>query len=600
MSTTITTTQVSTRVGPATLVGRQWTVTPLMPWSGDVSAAATTYTTRNAAKTKTIDVYLGVKYAVPPTGTNRWKPATDYDYPGGSYDCGTWPDVPYQSYISEYDTDGRPEWGVNNGAWNWSGYGVSESEDIAKLNIWRPTGAAPTGGWPVIFWVHGGAWTVNSAIAYQTRGHRQAVEGAIVVTVEYPLSNFGHFYATEFEGEAVWDTPSFAYTYILSALRWVNRNIASFGGSPTKLCIGGSSAGGAAVLGLLEDTAANGLYTSAWVTSGGGNGERYGPNEAHTNLGYAQYYEKFRTAIDAAAPYLKDYSMPSRTLEAAIIADGFANGIRKGMTPAAVMALADARDRITITGGVASFTYTGTANKFPFQDANHLTYASSIDAAKAGALTKVPTVILTAENEASTSGNYLTTDMDPYANLLGLDSYADWQALAWISGGWADSERRRLLYNHSIFQYPAWRETKAIHLDGGTVWRVFWNYSSATRANHTSDVQYLFGNIEWQVAMNGAEAEVTADGIEMGDAMMRAMRNLAANGDPNTAYSYANGFSLFASPTSFSFTEVDDAAGPYKWNIIGNATGTASGAPVQSTYTDYFNAAWTDYLALKG
>lgn len=593
--TTITTTPVNAVSGSVTFVGREWIVDTIPLWSGAVDAEDLEYNARNTGKTKTIRAWLGVQYAAHPVGANRWKTAVDYAHPAGTYQCATWPDVPYQSYVDENGSDGRPEWGNANGLYNWRGYGVKETEACATLNIWTPSGTPPVGGWPVIFWVHGGGWGVNSAIAYATRGHRQAAEGAIVVECDYPLSSFGHFYHPDMAGEAGYVSSSFAYSFIKSALRWVNTNIAAFGGNPAKLLISGTSAGGAATLALLEDTTMNGLYSAAWVSSGGGTGQRWGVNPGNRNVGIANRYRLFRDAILACADKIRDYSNPTRTVAQAIAVDGEFAAFRTALSPRHIMALADARDRINISRSmVATEAYEGTQNVYLFRDATWLTYDNSIEAARAGALTKVPTLILSSENEASLVDE-ASLNPWPYLNLLGVGDIDQWESLSWINPAWGSVEQNRIIYNHSIFQYPAWRIAKAIHETAGTSYLCLWNFSSTgTYSGHSTDRQYVFGNAQWAVSMVGSEARVTARTMRMADAMMRAMRNMAEHGNPNTPYVYADGFDLFAAPTVFSFGAYD-TANPGFWNVIGKNARNAFDAPIEVRNENYFAGAWPSY-----
>lgn len=598
---TITTTVAPVTVGPATLNGRVWSFPPLFPWSGDVTAEATTYNSRNASKTTTVNTFLGVKFAEPPVGALRYKPAVDYDYPAGSYDLSTWPDVPIQTFTLEDGVDGRPEWGVLNGAYNWPGYGVSESEDCLRLNIWQPVGTPPSGGWPVVVWWHGGGWGNNSAISYQQRGHRLATKGVIVVCPEYRLSNFGHFFHPDYEAEVDWNGPNFAYSDMASALRWVNRNIASFSGNAAKVCIGGTSAGGAGVLGMLEDTTLTGLFSSAWVSSGGGLAKRIKRDRTPSNKGYAARYDWFARAVTHAAPYLTDYANTNRTVEDAIAANSVSWAIRNALSPAHIQALSDGYDRITrasLAAGVPASVYTSTANVYPFHGGD-LTYDSAVDAAVGGAFS-VPAVISSSENEASVVN---LANIDPTAvvrNLNVFDQY-EWQQSGWFSGGWSDTEQRRLIYSHAVFQYPAWRIAKAMEANAGTAYLMLINANGANSgyANHSTDVSLLFGNVEWTVSMSGAEAKVTAYSLLLAEGMMQALANMADSGDPGALYSASTDFDLFATDPSFSFTAYE-SANPYHWNVIGNTSGDAASAPVTNTYGAWNSAAWTYYFARLG
>lgn len=606
--TAITTTQIPVSVGPATLVGREWIVPPLMPWSGDVSPEASAYISRNTGKTRTVYVWSNVRYAEAPVGALRWKEAVDYDYPAGTYQCDTLGNVPHQVYNIEGGTNGRPEWGLDSGTATWRNQvpgGTKEDEDCLNLTIYAPSGTPPAGGWPVVFWVHGGGFNVNSANAYQSRGHRLATKGVIVVLVGYRLGSFGTFYHPDFEGDAGWAGPNFWYSDVKSGLRWVNRNIAAFSGNPSKVMVAGTSAGAVTTLALLEDASVSSLFASAWSCSGGGRDYRYAKTLDSLAPGYSPFFGARTKAAVAAAPYLHDYSDRSRRVSDAITENGTGHGLRMGMSPHHILALTQGRDRITrasLQSGTAAYAPEGNINIYPMVG-NGITYRSGINAAKAGTFAK-PSVISATENEASLNPSYSSwsdAKTSNYVRLLNVEDYERWKQFSWVSGSWSATEHRRLIYNHVIFQYPAWRIARAMFTTASaTPYLLLWGFAGTATANHSADVHYIFGNLEWNVGISGAEAMVTARMLQMSDGMMQMFANMAANQNPNTAYSSATDFSLFASPSVFSLTSYN-TANEYHWNIAGSSTPSgAASAPISVTHASYFGGAWADYLARFG
>jgi len=121
----------------AILAGREWLVSPLMPWTGDTDTAGrATYIARNTDKTRTVKTWLGVRYGNAPVGTLRWKPAIAYTYPAGTHQCARFDTVSHQSSGNENTGIGRPEWGVDNGAYDWRSMGPGggkEGEDCLRL-----------------------------------------------------------------------------------------------------------------------------------------------------------------------------------------------------------------------------------------------------------------------------------------------------------------------------------------------------------------------------------------------------------------------------------------------------------------------------------
>lgn len=140
-----------------------------------------------------------------------------------------------------------------------------ESEDCLVLNVWAPRNARNA---PVMVWIHGGGfwWGSGGVPAYD--GTALAERGdVVVVTINHRLNAFGYLYlggiAPEFDQSA-----NLGQLDIVEALRWVRRNIGTFGGDPESVTIFGESGGGAKVSTLLAMPSAKGLFHRAVVQSG--------------------------------------------------------------------------------------------------------------------------------------------------------------------------------------------------------------------------------------------------------------------------------------------------------------------------------------------
>lgn len=132
----------------------------------------------------------------------------------------------------------------------------SMSEDCLSLNVFVPPTTQEDSNLPVLFWVHGGAYTNGAGSLAWYHGSRLASRGAIVVTINYRLGIFG------FLGEH-----NHGVKDMVSALRWVNRYISFFGGNPNNVTIFGESAGGSAVVTLLATPSAEKLFHKVWTMS---------------------------------------------------------------------------------------------------------------------------------------------------------------------------------------------------------------------------------------------------------------------------------------------------------------------------------------------
>ena len=134
--------------------------------------------------------------------------------------------------------------------------GSNMSEDCLNLNVF--TRSAPVGSstLPVLVWIHGGAYTNGSGSIPWYHGSALASRGAVVVSINYRLGAFG------FLGDGNYGTLD-----MISALRWVNRNIAAFDGDANNVTIFGESAGGSAVVSLMSSPEAKGLFHKVWAMS---------------------------------------------------------------------------------------------------------------------------------------------------------------------------------------------------------------------------------------------------------------------------------------------------------------------------------------------
>ncbi|KGO50346.1 Carboxylesterase, type B [Penicillium expansum] len=119
---------------------------------------------------------------------------------------------------------------------------------------------------PVLFWIHGGAFTHRSAVDGVFDGASLVSRGDVVlVTVNYRLSIFGFLALND-----TTVTGNYDMSDKIEALKWVQNHISAFGGDPNNVTIFGQSAGGSAVISLIQSQKAAGLFTGAIAQSAGG------------------------------------------------------------------------------------------------------------------------------------------------------------------------------------------------------------------------------------------------------------------------------------------------------------------------------------------
>jgi para-nitrobenzyl esterase len=202
-----------------------------------------------------IDKYLGIPYAAPPVGPLRWMPPAAPAPWSAPRDASAFGAVCPQPPRG----DGVLAMGA----------GLKQSEDCLFLNVFAPHGASHA---PVMVWIHGGAHRFGSGSGPIYDGTNFAKDGVILVSINYRLGPLGYFAHPALTKAAAPNAPLGNYGQMdqIAALRWVQRNIAAFGGDPHNVTVFGESAGGSSILYLLATPSAKGLFAKAIVESGGG------------------------------------------------------------------------------------------------------------------------------------------------------------------------------------------------------------------------------------------------------------------------------------------------------------------------------------------
>lgn len=210
-----------------------------------------------------IDAYLGVPFAEPPVGARRWLAPVDFIGRGGTRPATAFAPACMQSLrILDWYRGMAERFGASRSVFA----DLALSEDCLYLNIWAPRDHRGE-RLPVLVFFHGGSNRSGWSYEPNYHGHRLAAEGAVVVTIAYRLGVFGFFSHPGLAGAPA--QANFGLHDQLSALRWVQRNIAAFGGDPARVTLFGESAGGGDIAALMLSPAAQGLMHRAIIQSGG-------------------------------------------------------------------------------------------------------------------------------------------------------------------------------------------------------------------------------------------------------------------------------------------------------------------------------------------
>ena len=215
--------------------------------------------------------FKGIPFAAPPVGPLRWRaPQTAAGWTGErdatryANDCMQLP----------FPSDAAP-------------LGTPPAEDCLYANVWKPAGAKAK--LPVMVWIYGGGFVNGGSSPPTYAGSNLAKAGIMVVSFNYRLGRFGTFAHPQLTKQDPDHGLLGNYGYMdqLAALKWVQANIAAFGGDPANVTIIGESAGGMSVHALLTSPLAKGLFQKAVVQSGGPNSSRAGTMASAETIGTA-------------------------------------------------------------------------------------------------------------------------------------------------------------------------------------------------------------------------------------------------------------------------------------------------------------------------
>jgi para-nitrobenzyl esterase len=196
--------------------------------------------------------FKGVPYAEPPVGDKRWTAPVA---------AGPWKGVrdARDFGASCFETSYSPQSLFNV-------HPPKLSEDCLFLNVWMPPHAKKA---PVIVWIHGGGFVRGGSWEPQYEGTHFAEHGIVFVSINYRLGSLGWLALPELSAESPHGVSgNYGLLDQIAALRWVQQNIAQFGGDPGNVTIFGESAGSVDVTILMASPLSDHLYRRVIAESG--------------------------------------------------------------------------------------------------------------------------------------------------------------------------------------------------------------------------------------------------------------------------------------------------------------------------------------------
>jgi len=222
--------------------------------------------------------FKGIPYAAPPIGPLRWKPPQP---------AAHWDGVRKAEEFGARCMQGGGGGGARGGA----GRGApapaaaapaapapqaqpATSEDCLFINVWTAAASASERR-PVILFVYGGGFTGGAGSEARYDGEAIARKGVVFVTFNYRLGVFGLLAHPELTKESGHNASgNYAVMDTIAALRWIQKNIRSFGGDPGRVTLMGESAGAILISNLGASPEAKGLFhrviaeSGAWMGTG--------------------------------------------------------------------------------------------------------------------------------------------------------------------------------------------------------------------------------------------------------------------------------------------------------------------------------------------
>jgi para-nitrobenzyl esterase len=197
--------------------------------------------------------FKGIPFAQPPVGDLRWKePQPVKNWTGVRKADHFGPKAMQKNVFSDmvFRSDGM-------------------SEDCLYLNVWTPAKSSKD-KLPVLVYFYGGGFVGGDGSEPRYDGESMAQKGIVTLTVNYRLGVFGFLSHPELTAESPHHASgNYGLLDQNAALRWVQENIAAFGGDPKRVTIAGESAGSIAVCAQMASPLSKNLFAGAIGESGG-------------------------------------------------------------------------------------------------------------------------------------------------------------------------------------------------------------------------------------------------------------------------------------------------------------------------------------------
>ncbi len=443
-------------------------------------------TTLGAARGKLVasgtqKAFLGLPYAMPPTGRLRWtapQPAARWS---GVRDA-----TQFGARCEQY--------------FLWKDYLFNDagpSEDCLYLNVYTPATARPGSKLPVMLWIHGGGFVAGAGSEPRYTNPALVGKNVIVITMNYRLGVFGFLASQDLVADGHGHAGNYGLMDMAAALRWAQANIASFGGDPANVTLFGESAGSFAVNALMAAAEPRGTFAKAIGESGAFFGSTLSLSTLAERGARDQAWTESLGAKSLAA--LRD--LPAETIMAAVQQKG-----APGFSP-----VVDGR---FLTEPVSATYAAGREAHVPTLigwNRDERTNTLSKD------LTPEKWKAYAAEHYPAESAQFLAAypAADRAEAVRSADSLTTAQFIA--LGAWRWAEAQAATGHAPVYRYRFDRPAtpSEVHPEG-------------KYAFHSDELEYVFGTLDTRVGASWPEED-----RKLSDEVMTYWTNFARSGDPN-------------------------------------------------------------------
>jgi para-nitrobenzyl esterase len=431
-----------------------------------------------------VAAFKGIPYAAPPLGELRWRapqpvkpwkavrPATTY-----AHDC-------LQNPFSDDQAPPIPP----------------TSEDCLYLNVLTPA-EKPATPLPVMVWFYGGGSVIGGTTPKAYQGFAFVKHGVIFVSVNYRLGRLGYFAHPALTAEnADGMLGNYGYMDQIAALKWVQRNIAAFGGDKNNVTVMGESHGGRSMHMLLGTSLAKGLFARAIIESGFGR----------------MYQPALSAPMGAGGPSAEEIGLK------------FAQSVGVSGTDKAALAKLRALPAATVIGdvgyGTGRVNYSG-----PIIDGK-LVPADTPDIYLSGDNQRVPLLIGGNDEDTGTAAGETVDDV-----YNGFGVYADEARKIYTAWGVKDAATLKATVgrDRTVLE-PTRFSARVFATEGLPVYEFRFSYFAQslhgnwTGAHHASEVPYVFNTLG---AVRGVDVKPQDEKVEA--MMIEYWTNFIKTGDPN-------------------------------------------------------------------